>query len=226
MASHVTGSPIPTSFITSEPITSSKYLGAKPNDGLIFFISDEVIIDGVTISGSNYTYSQSVDFTTKHVYDLEPNVSYNVEFNTYYYKANKTQEDGSVKNQATMEVYVTGSKSGVKEYLGKVNISDEDGDEGSIESIFNTFISSNITTPKMALEFHVVAGKFILQDLSVRPHSETNFNPDYHRVIVPMQHPLPVKPDNYDFFVEFYDVNNNIAETVAVKEQVEFDGAP
>ena len=64
----------------------------------------------------------------------------------------------------------------------------------------------------MALEFHVKAGRFILQDLSVRPMSETNFNPDYHRVIVPMPHPLPVKPDNYDFVVELYDVNNNLAE--------------
>ncbi len=186
--------------------------------------SDDVLIDGVTISGSNYEASQSVNFTTKHLYDLEPNVAYNVEFNTYFYKADKVQESGNVKSEARMEVYVTGSKAGNKELLGIVDVGE--GSEGKIDSIFKTFISSNITTPKMALEFHVKAGRFILQDLSVRPTSETNFNPDYHRVIVPMEHPLPVKPDNYDFVVEFFDVNNNIAETFAVTENVEFDGAP
>ena len=185
--------------------------------------SDEVIIDGVTISGSNYTYSQSVDFTTKHVYDLEPNVSYNVEFNTYYYKANKEQEDGSVESEAIMEVYVTGSKAGNKELLGRVDVGE--GNEGNIDGIFKSFVSAP-NSPKMALEFHIKAGRFILQDLSVRPTSETNFNPDYHRVIVPMPHPMPVKPDTYDFVVEFFDVNNNIAETFANTENVEFTGAP
>ena len=120
-----------------------------------------------------------------------------------------------------MNVYVTGSKAGDKELLGRVEVGE--GDEGQIDSIFKTFISSNLATPKMALEFHVEAGRFILQDLSVRPMSETNFNPDYHRVIVPMPHPLPVKPDKYSFVTEFYDVNNNVAETFAVTENVEFD---
>ena len=186
--------------------------------------SDDILIDGVTISGSNFTVSESVNFTTKHVYDLEPNVAYNIEFNTYFFKADKTQEDGSIEEQAIMNVFVTGSSSGDKQFLGSVNVGE--GSEGRIDSIFKTFISSNIPVPKMALEFHVEAGRFILQDLSVRPTSETNFNPDYHRVIVPMPHPLPAKPDKYNFVVEFFDVNNNIAETFAITENVEFDGAP
>ena len=188
--------------------------------------SDEVIIDGVTISGSNYAADKFVKFSTKHVYDLEPNVAYNVQFNTYYYKAatinpNNTTE---VINDAVLEVYVTGSKAGNKELLGRVNVGE--ASEGKIDSIFKTFISAPISVPKMALEFHVKAGRFILQDLSVRPMSETNFNPDYHRVIVPMPHPLPVKPDTYDFVVELFDVNNNLAETFANEENVEFTGAP
>ena len=41
-----------------------------------------------------------------------------------------------------------------------------------------------------------------------------------------MPHPLPVKPDTYDFVVELYDINNNLAETFAVEEDVSFEGAP
>ena len=69
--------------------------------------SDDVLIDGVTISGSNYSKDGNVIFKTQHLYDLEPNVSYNVEFNTYYFKENKQQEDGSVISDAIMEVFVT-----------------------------------------------------------------------------------------------------------------------
>ena len=41
-----------------------------------------------------------------------------------------------------------------------------------------------------------------------------------------MAYPLPKKPDLYDFLVEFYDVNNNIAETFTIRQNVEFTGAP
>ena len=41
-----------------------------------------------------------------------------------------------------------------------------------------------------------------------------------------MPHPMPKKPDTYDFLVKFYDLNNNIAETISVREDVVFAGAP
>ena len=41
-----------------------------------------------------------------------------------------------------------------------------------------------------------------------------------------MPNPMPKKPDTYDFLVEFYDLNNNIAETISVKEDIVFAGAP
>ena len=187
--------------------------------------SDDIMIDGVMISGSNFSRNAKVNFRTKHLYDLEPNVAYNVQFNTHFFTAPKEIIPGEFsENDAVLEVYVTGSKAGNKELLGRVDIPSS-VPEGRIDNIFKTFISAPVA-PKMALEFHVKAGRFIIQDLSVRPMSETNFNPDYHRVIVPMPHPMPVKPDNYDFVVELFDVNNNLAETFATAENVEFTGAP
>ena len=76
------------------------------------------------------------------------------------------------------------------------------------------------------MRFKATAGRWIIQDINLRPHSETNFSPDYFRTILPMPHPMPKKPDQYDFLVEFYDINNNIAETIIVKEDVVFAGAP
>ena len=190
--------------------------------------SDDTMIDGVMISGSNYLRDSKVVFKTRHQYDLEPNVAYNVQFNAHFFTADKNLSPvpgDMVENDALLEVYVTGSKAGNKELLGRVDIPSV-ATQGRIDNIFKTFISADIPVPKMALEFHVKAGRFIIQDLSVRPMSETNFNPDYHRVIVPMPHPMPVKPDTYDFVVELFDVNNNLAETFATAENVEFTGAP
>ena len=66
----------------------------------------------------------------------------------------------------------------------------------------------------------------ILGDVILRPYSETNFSPDFFEVYIPMPDPLPKTPDFYDFLVEFYDINNNLAESIISTEQVEFDGAP
>ena len=59
----------------------------------------------------------------------------------------------------------------------------------------------------------------------LRPYSETNFNPEFFRAIVPMPHPMPKKPDNYDFLVEFFDTDSNNAATIAITENVLFEGA-
>ena len=56
-------------------------------------------------------------------------------------------------------------------------------------------------TPNTHLKFKATSGRWIIQDILLRPHSETNFNPSYFRTVVPMDHPLPKKPDQYDFLV-------------------------
>ena len=91
--------------------------------------------------------------------------------------------------------------------LGRVQDATEE--QGSIPSVFNTFITPSGATvdPKLKLKFEINSGRAIISDVEVGPYSETNFNPDFFRAIVPMPHPMPKKPDKYDFLVEFYDVN-------------------
>lgn len=192
-------------------------------------------IDGVLLSGSNAGFTpknstvNTVEFNTSHSYNLETSVPYTVEFNAYYYKENKEDESGNVTKEAELEVYLSGSAiTGGSENdhtLGKVVVG-ENQDEGQVLGIHNTFTSAGSGSPNTHLKFKATSGRWIIQDIMLRPHSETNFNPTYFRTIVPMEHPLPKKPDDYDFLVEFYDLNNNIAETISVSEDNTFAGAP
>ena len=192
-------------------------------------------IDGVLISGSNAGFTpehstvNTVEFNTSHSYDLQTGVPYTLEFNAYYYKEDKSDKDGVSTKQAELEVFLSGSAmtggSEENHKLGKVVVNDNTT-EGQVLGVHNTFTSAITGTPSTHLKFKATSGRWIIQDILLRPHSETNFNPSYFRTIVPMTHPLPKKPDQYDFLVEFYDLNNNIAETISVKENIDFVGAP
>ena len=208
-------------------------------------IDNSKIIDSVLISGSNQGFTpgvgestsgavqsdrNSVIFATSQSYDLEKNVPYTVSFDAYYYKSPKDfSKTGDTQDFAELEVIISGSaRLGTtnEDYsLGKVQVP-TDSSEGEIRGIHNTFVSSTTGDPKLRLKFKATAGRWIIHDVEIKPYSETNFNPDYFRTILPMPHPMPKKPDEYDFLVEFFDVNNNIAETIVVKENVVFNGAP
>ena len=192
--------------------------------------NDDYIIDGILVSGSNEPKNNSVTFSTSQSIELEKNVPYTITFDAYYLKQDKVTDDGTTLD-ANLKVYLTGSAlsgAGGEEdtFLGEVDLDNVSDTQGSIRGIYNTFITSNSGDPKTQIKFQMDSGQWILSDVTLKPYSETNFNPDYFRFIVPMPHPMPKKPDKYDFLVEFYDTNNNIAETFAITESVDFVGAP
>ena len=199
-------------------------------------IDNSLLMNSVVLSGSNYEYGQSFDFVTNQNVILENNEPYIVEFVTAIKSAPKLQSDGEEKTEAKLEVFLTGSFQSSTQgeiSLGIVDIS---------ENLFNSFDSnefnlvektqvadflshSESSKPSGSLGFRVHSGQFMLNDVRLRPFSETNFSPGFFKANVPM--PKPIKRGQlYDFLVEFYDANNNKAKAVAIAEDVLFDGAP
>ena len=190
---------------------------------------DEFLIDGALISGSNGALGVSDVFITSQSFSLQNNVPYTLEFNTFFFKADKKDVDGNISQQAKMNVYLTGSAiTGTEEddfYLGEVDIPLNSNNQGKIENVFNTFNSSKTGAPATQVKFEVESGRFVIQDVKLRPYSQTNFNPDFFRALTPMPRPTR-RGDNFDFLVKFYDANNNEAEVFAVTESIAFEGPP
>jgi len=199
-------------------------------------IDNSLLMNSVVLSGSNYEYGQSFDFVTNQSVVLENNEPYLVEFVTAIKSAPKLQSNGEEKTEAKLEVFLTGSFQSSTQgeiSLGIVDISENlfsSFDANNFNLIEKTqvadFLSHNESSkPSGSLGFRVHSGQFMLNDVRLRPFSETNFSPGFFKANVPM--PKPVKRGQlYDFLVEFYDANNNKAKAVAIAEDILFDGAP
>ena len=218
-----TASIVDNNWVSSSTTTETSPFCTLDNDDLI---------DGLLISGSVFSIDDKVSFRTSQSFDLEQSVDYVVRFNTHYFKDLSERKDSNreivEKKYASLKVYLSGSSitgtDGESDFfLGEVDVPDSANDEGDIPDVIGRFRTAGSGTPKAWLKFELNAGRFIIQDVSLEPFSETNFNPSFFKVLAPMPRPVR-RGDQYDFLVEFYDSNNNIAETTAQVNGVTFAG--
>ena len=202
--------------------------------------NDDYMVDGALMSGSNYNLNEQVEFFTTASYQLERNVEYAVGFDSYYIKKPKKftiktggSETTKEEDSAELKVYLSGSraKDGTGDmnedvYLGKVKIPPGPSTaEGEQKGVFQTFLSSRKHFPSAQLKFVVTSGQWVIKDVELKPSSDTNFSPDYFRTIVPLPY-IHKRPAMMDFLVEFYDVDNKIADSFAFFEKFRIIGSP
>jgi len=199
--------------------------------------NDDYLGDGVLISGSNAGLGETCEFFTTSSYDLERNVRYSLAFDSYYLKQDKVVTTGGgdpvTQKLAELKVYLSGSKSkdgtgdlGEDIYLGSVKVpSGPETLEGKQVGVFQTFTSAAKHFPDARPKFVATSGQWVVKDVELKPSEETNFSPDYFRTIIPLPF-LHKRPASMDFLVEFYDLNNNIADSFAFLENFRIIGAP
>jgi hypothetical protein len=221
-------------FFHTESVVDNNWISSSTagDTGQFVTLTNEKLIDSVSISGSVSGINDKVLFRTKNANTLQKGVDYVVRFNTYYYKSlseRRTSNDKiENKNYASLKVYLSGSAitgaNGEDDFfVGEVDVTDSMGTEGEILGVVGQFRTAGTGTTKTWLKFELNSGEFHIQDVSIEPFSETNFNPNFFKALVPM--PKPVKRgDSYDFLVEFYDCNNNISTTTAEVKGVTFQG--
>jgi len=193
-------------------------------------------MDSIYISGSNLGLNEFVQVKLKSPYTfrLDKDVAYDFSAELYGKTENKvlSLEAGGTqtKKYAQLEVYISGSnipaQDGNESFGAKLGVLRID--DGSTEKDFKVttgdFESSALSTG-CNLIFKVVAGKWYISDISVRPATETGFSPD----LFTFQAPMPtneVRPEKYEFLAEFYDVNNNQADSFAfTTEAATFKGS-
>jgi len=236
----------PNELVDQNSTTGFKNIGIFPTQSIVtdFWISssntftatqdDDTLIDGILLSGSTEPNGNSFTFETSQSYDLQKNEVYIVDFDVAFKPQNKVQSDGTTKKDAKLEVFLTGplvSEAGQEFPLGEVDLGEYDFNKVNTftkvkQKQISDFLTHNETnTPSGSLGFRLHSGEFVLSDVRLRPFSELNFSPGFFKANVPM--PKPTKRGKaYDFVVELFDANNNLAEAVAIADDVVFTGAP
>ena len=194
--------------------------------------SNNFITDAIKISGSNAGARESNKFITQNNYTIDnENVGYTLRTKVFGTKAPKVQRSGNSKVEGQLRFKLSGSAFGGStvdnqdvdyRWLGDLDFEDY---PSSLQQDFGVVETEFVpdTTGSFKLEIEALSGEWHLGDVSITPNQETNFSPDFSRLIVPMPK-QQIRPDFHDFIIEFYDINNNVAEMFAFTESVKFEG--
>ncbi|HJO28673.1 MAG TPA: hypothetical protein QF708_04655, partial [Candidatus Poseidoniia archaeon] len=187
------------------------------------------LIDAMEISGSNRESTDELRIQVKNDLNFVAENSYTFRAKLYGIKTEKNDIEGNLNSTGEFKIYTIGDAfnkdTNEASHWGVEKFSVPDFPGGSTEHNFGyiegNFIADNTGTGK--IQFKVPSGKWYLSDISVKAASDTAFHPDYVQINAPMT-PLYTRPDNVRFLVEFYDVNNNIADSVIFSDAILFQG--
>ena len=198
--------------------------------------NNQYMIDAVQISGSNHLSKQYLLFQTTASAPMVFNkdVEYEVSAKIIGRKTEKQDIDGNPTQIGQLGLFLSGSAFERNHELGRryqnandelgfqvtaggsnkpaFLVPEEDGlfDFGVVEETFTPIRDGSAT-----LQFGVFGGEWFISDVSIKPATETGFSPDFIQVVSPIPTFTDERPDDYEFLAEFYDINNNVADTMA-----------
>ena len=205
-------------------------------------------IDSMLISGSTSGFNESVVVETKPLkaFTLRKNIAYTLSAKVKGQTTNKViTPNGSMTRKGKLYFHLSGSNLNTSQIVtshtnfgaeltddatGEPVVLQLDEDINGIqnfETIEHTFRPrfnlDRITNTDTILQIRVESGEWFISDISLRPAMDTGFSPDEFNLKVPI--PRSTRPDRFDFLVEYFDINNNVAETVTVIQDVPISGS-
>ena len=196
------------------------------------------MLDSVMISGSTSVFTDQIRFQLKDEYkfELRKSIDYTLSFNAIGQK--------DIDGRALMLVYVSGSSmkhstdlhnddvtqtdveesSAYGKRMGVLEVESSDDIKKDFKLVTHNFNST--LTGDAIVQFRVVSGQWNLSDISVVPSTDTGFSPSFVNFQQELSPELTHKrPETLEFLTEFYDINNNLADEVAVTTGSIFTGA-
>jgi len=204
--------------------------------------SNSTILDAVELSSSladsdDSKKHLSFQLKDKYKFNMVGGMEYSISFNAVGKKA-------SSKKEAVLLVYVSGSSMKQQDKLyfdeqNSINIPEsskygkrigalriKSGEDDIIDFGLVNQTFANDTVGDGILQFRVLSGIWNISDMSIAPAGDTGFSPSFFQFSQQLPAELSHKrPDTFEFLAEFYDINNNIADTVAYLPGALFDGA-
>ena len=211
------------------------------------------LADGIYLSGSYTAHNQAGRFELKPEYPftLEKDTAYTLSFNAKGKQRDKTNIDGESYRDAKIFFHLSGSNLSSDNKLkiqtsgsfghtitnidGKqVGLQIDETNKPKTDEFISFGYIGHTFTPKFKLDkttntdsilqFRIEAGEWIISDVSLRPATDTGFSPDEFEVRVPIP-PNTQRPDNFDFLIEYFDIDGNTAETVTFMNNIPISGS-
>ena len=209
------------------------------------------LADGMYLSGSYEEFNQvgRVDLDSTYAFTVRKDVAYTLSFNAKAKKATKNNVEGDSYQSARMFLHLSGSNlkdfnesdiqysssfgNVITDEFGRsvgLEIDDDDPittfkDLGRINHTFTpNFKLDRIKNTDTILQLRIHSGEWIISDLSLAPAASTGFSPDEFKFRVPIN-PNTLRPDNFDFIIEYLDINGNTAETITFLDDIAISGS-
>ena len=206
-------------------------------------------IDSLHLSGSTAGFNQSIVVETKplRAFTLRKNVAYTVSAKIKgKLNLKEINEEGrGLATKGKLYFHLSGSNLNTSKnvtshtHFGS-ELTDDATDEPVVlqldedingiqnfETIEHTFRPKfnldKVVNTDTVLQIRAESGEWFISDLSLRPAMDTGFSPDEFDLKVPI--PRSIRPDRFDFLVEYFDINNNVAETVTILQDVPISGS-
>ena len=209
------------------------------------------LADSVFLSGSYSTYNQvgRAELDNSYSFTVRKDVVYTLSFKARARKTEKTDISGNAYKKAKMFFHLSGSNLArdvdlqiqhsasfghtlTNEFNQKVgleildDVSDDEWiDFGYISHTFTPkFKLNKIKNTDTVLQLRIHSGEWVIRDISLRAASDTGFSPDEMKVRIPIP-PNTLRPDNWDFLIEYLDINGNTAETITFLDNIAISGS-
>ena len=213
--------------------------GTQSSTSEVFTYDNDVLLDAVYLSGSLDTFGNQLRFQQKSDYkfNLVAGLDYTISFIACGKKG--------ISNTATLLPYISGSSSYQKtnqqfidetsqtvleepaQYgrrLGSLEMNSSDDTEKDFGLVKHQFTADK--DGDAILQFRVLDGSWYISDVSIKPSQDTGFSPSLFQFLQEMPKEYQHKrPETFEFLVEFYDANNNIADSIAFNTGSVFDGS-
>jgi len=209
------------------------------------------LADGMYLSGSYETYNQvgRAELDSTYAFTVKKDVAYTLTFNAKGKKATKNDVNGNSYQSAKMFLHLSGSNlkdssnleiqyassfghTITNEFGQPVGLQIDDNEQittykdfGRISHTFTpNFKLDRIKNTDTILQLRIHSGEWLISDISLQPATSTGFSPDEFVFRVPIQ-PNTLRPDNFDFLIEYLDINGNTAETLTFLDNVKVSGS-
>ena len=201
--------------ITKEQATATNPSVAINND---IFLSGLVIngdygspttvdINGRTLQTPRYVLESDIDIT------LKKNIDYSLRLNSAVTNVSSTD--------TRLDVYIKGTGFSTDNKFGKLIHSFRADSSRTWRDEFSIIFSIDGDTTNAELVFVTTSGRWYIHNLNLTANIQQGFSPQEFRTEIPI---LITKPNqDIDFKIEFFDPNNNKAQTVLTEDNVLFE---